>query len=445
MKKFCIVIFGFLFLSGLFSVNAQDIIVLRDGNMIEAKVTEISPTEIRYKRFNHLDGPTIVVSISSVLSVRYENGTVEVFNAAPASGQAGPQASVSTAGITPQLSQPSALQTILNVLPAIPVAGNILKFEFGGESWVTRVNGENFSAGTLVFEETEEGGILTLTQTHIWPGAVGRTAGRVANVIPGGAAAGNVLNTAGTVAGAVGPIEAFGTIVLEYKAGPPASLKLVSVQSGDPESENAKNSPSAELKFSLGLSLGVFDRKGTYTYDNYTYSSSGTDLSLIQPIISLRLLFPFENKLRLGLGFDISYSLVNIHVAGFGGDFGIFPLYGIIGYNNTYLHVGYDFALGGLYIAPSFTITEHFMINIPMLFLGSNQNFGFTKALSPPDQYDHKYDEKFFYIGISFQYVFGKRNTASQQTINTSQQTTDESTFNGDGGEEGSAVSDTQQ
>ena len=443
MKKFCIFISMFVFIGGLFSANAQDIIVLRDGNMIEAKVTEISPTEIRYKRFSHLDGPTIVISISSVLSVRYENGTVEVFNATPASGTS-QQAGISQGGSTPQLSQPSALQSILNALPAIPVAGNILKFEFGGESWVTRVNGENFSAGTLVFEETEEGGILTLTQTHIWPGAVGRTAGRVANVIPGGGAAGNVLNTAGTVAGAVGPIEASGTIVLEYKAGPPASLRLVSVQSGDPESENAKSSPSVELKFSMGLFIGVMNWKSTRTYDDYTESSSvsGTDLSLIQPILSLRLLFPFENKLRLGLGVDASYSLVNIPVVGTGiGDIGSIPLYGIIGYNNTYLHIGYDFGIGGLFIAPSFTITENFMINIPMTFLGSNQNFGFAKAGAPPDQYTdgwggqqhYIHDMKYFYIGISFQYVFGKRNNTSQQTINTSQQTSGESASNGDG------------
>ena len=206
MKKFYIFISVFVFIGGLFSVNAQDIIVLRDGNMIEAKVTEISATEIRYKRFSHLDGPTIVVSINNVLSIRYENGTVEVFNAAPAPVQTSQQAGVSQGGSTPQLGQPSALQGILNALPAVPVAGNNLKFQFGGESWVATVNGENFSAGTLVFEETAEGYILTLTQTHIWPGAVGRTAGRVANVIPGGAAAGGILNTAGNVAGAAGPI-----------------------------------------------------------------------------------------------------------------------------------------------------------------------------------------------------------------------------------------------
>jgi len=42
MKKFCIFISVFVFIGGLFSVNAQDIIVLRDGNMVEAKVTETS-------------------------------------------------------------------------------------------------------------------------------------------------------------------------------------------------------------------------------------------------------------------------------------------------------------------------------------------------------------------------------------------------------------------
>jgi hypothetical protein len=51
----------FLLIGGAFYVNAQDMIVLKDGNLIEAKVMEISPMEIRYKRFGHLDGPTIVV------------------------------------------------------------------------------------------------------------------------------------------------------------------------------------------------------------------------------------------------------------------------------------------------------------------------------------------------------------------------------------------------
>jgi len=81
--KSCILAAVFLFTCGVFSVNAQDLIVLKDGNMIEAKVTEISATEIRYKPFNNLDGPTVVVPAANVMSIRYENGTTEVINAAP--------------------------------------------------------------------------------------------------------------------------------------------------------------------------------------------------------------------------------------------------------------------------------------------------------------------------------------------------------------------------
>jgi len=67
-------------MGGVLSVYAQDLIILRDGNTIEARVLEISPTEIRYKRFDHLDGPTIVIMAVNVLSIRYENGRTEIIN-----------------------------------------------------------------------------------------------------------------------------------------------------------------------------------------------------------------------------------------------------------------------------------------------------------------------------------------------------------------------------
>ena len=86
MKSFCIFIVVFLVL-GICSVTAQDLIILKDGSIIEAKVTELSPTEIRYKRFDHLDGPNIVIPKSNVLSIRYENGRVENINAAPTAVQ----------------------------------------------------------------------------------------------------------------------------------------------------------------------------------------------------------------------------------------------------------------------------------------------------------------------------------------------------------------------
>ena len=63
------------------SVYAQDIITLRSGARIEAKVTEITTTELRYKRFEQLNGPTRVFPLADVFAVNYEDGTREVFNA----------------------------------------------------------------------------------------------------------------------------------------------------------------------------------------------------------------------------------------------------------------------------------------------------------------------------------------------------------------------------
>jgi hypothetical protein len=228
MKRFYIFVSVFLFMGGLFSVNALDTIVLKDGSMIDARIMEIHLTEIRYKRADNLNGPMIIIPKDRVLSIKYENGVVEIINASPSAGQASGQ----TAGAGPngdrQLGPPTPLQAILNALPAIRVAGNNLKFQFGGDGWVATVNGENFLMGTVELEDTDEGSILTLKQTHIWPGAVGRTAGRLARRIPGGSAVGGALDTAGSIAGAAGAVETSGlVIVLEYKAGPPAKLTLL--------------------------------------------------------------------------------------------------------------------------------------------------------------------------------------------------------------------------
>lgn len=77
MKSFRISIL-ILLATGLTSVYAQDVITLRNGEQIKAKVTEISTSEIRYKQFEHLDGPTRVISLTEVFAINYENGTREV-------------------------------------------------------------------------------------------------------------------------------------------------------------------------------------------------------------------------------------------------------------------------------------------------------------------------------------------------------------------------------
>ncbi|MDX2190708.1 MAG: hypothetical protein SFY32_12675 [Bacteroidota bacterium] len=66
-----------IFNSILFS---QDIITKNNGEDIKSKVTEISSTEIRYKKFDDPNGPTFVILKSDVLMIRYENGTKDIFS-----------------------------------------------------------------------------------------------------------------------------------------------------------------------------------------------------------------------------------------------------------------------------------------------------------------------------------------------------------------------------
>ncbi len=66
----------------LFSMTSfcQDIITKKDGSEIQAKILEVTPSEIKYKSFDNQSGPTFTVLISQLLLIKYENGTNEVFN-----------------------------------------------------------------------------------------------------------------------------------------------------------------------------------------------------------------------------------------------------------------------------------------------------------------------------------------------------------------------------
>ncbi len=63
--------------------RAQDIITTRSGEDIQAKVEEVSPLMIKYKRFSNLDGPTYSISTAQVVMIRYENGEKDIFDGVP--------------------------------------------------------------------------------------------------------------------------------------------------------------------------------------------------------------------------------------------------------------------------------------------------------------------------------------------------------------------------
>lgn len=76
-----------------FSAYAQDVIITRDAKRVEAKILEVSSSEIKYKEFNNLEGPTFVLTTGEINTIIYQNGTVKVFDqqprqAAPAYGAA---------------------------------------------------------------------------------------------------------------------------------------------------------------------------------------------------------------------------------------------------------------------------------------------------------------------------------------------------------------------
>jgi len=60
-----------------------DLIILRDGNVIEAKVMDKQASGIMYKRFDNPDGQLLSIPLDNVLSIRYEDGTVEIIYIEP--------------------------------------------------------------------------------------------------------------------------------------------------------------------------------------------------------------------------------------------------------------------------------------------------------------------------------------------------------------------------
>lgn len=64
-----------------FIAHAQDVIVKKDGNTITSKVTEITSSEIKYKKFSNQNGPTYTINRNEVSYINYENGEKETINA----------------------------------------------------------------------------------------------------------------------------------------------------------------------------------------------------------------------------------------------------------------------------------------------------------------------------------------------------------------------------
>ncbi len=79
MKSKTTLLFLLLSIIGL-SAFSQDLIMKNDLQNIEAKVIEITPSEIKYKSFSNLEGPLISILKIDVKMIKYENGELMYLN-----------------------------------------------------------------------------------------------------------------------------------------------------------------------------------------------------------------------------------------------------------------------------------------------------------------------------------------------------------------------------
>ena len=77
MKKYLFVLVSLITMTtfGL-QLMAADVIVLRNSTRIDAKILEVSDTEIKYKKANNLEGPTFTQKVDGISAIIYENGDV---------------------------------------------------------------------------------------------------------------------------------------------------------------------------------------------------------------------------------------------------------------------------------------------------------------------------------------------------------------------------------
>ena len=64
---------------------AQDLIVKKDGSVIQAKVTKVGTSEVEYKKWSNQDGPQYSIEIAAILAINYKNGDKETFDNVSAS------------------------------------------------------------------------------------------------------------------------------------------------------------------------------------------------------------------------------------------------------------------------------------------------------------------------------------------------------------------------
>jgi hypothetical protein len=77
MKKVLISIFCIVFSTLVFS---QDNVILKSGEELKVKITEVSDNNIKYKKLDFLEGPNFTINTSDIFMIKYSNGEKKIFS-----------------------------------------------------------------------------------------------------------------------------------------------------------------------------------------------------------------------------------------------------------------------------------------------------------------------------------------------------------------------------
>lgn len=193
MKKSTLLLFWAL-CCGISAAVAQDLIVRTDSTRIEARVTEVSPETVRYKRFSNPDGPTYVLPVAGIDYIRYANGETDRFRQ-PAAPTPAPDAPVAGAPAAPAPAPdaPVAVPTPASATASDPAAPAALPVQYELKRYAVGDYYDFNGVKGVVCKVTEDGlhgMVVSLDEVMIpWSvfrkpdlrtvGAVDRTDGRV--------------------------------------------------------------------------------------------------------------------------------------------------------------------------------------------------------------------------------------------------------------------------
>ncbi len=148
MKKIVLFVLTVLIFNVL---SAQDLIIKKNGDEINAKIQELGAREIKYKKMDNPDGPLFSILKSEVFMIKYANGTKDVFDAA----------GNSNSNIDNNVSnQPAEQATVIIYRPNFGPAGSMTVYDvYADTKYLAKMkNGSYFStkldAGNVTFNAT---------------------------------------------------------------------------------------------------------------------------------------------------------------------------------------------------------------------------------------------------------------------------------------------------